>query len=221
MICQSLSHVEVIGNDVRCGRYDLIGTNGAIILPNCWSASIKPGMNIKMEMWPRSANPNLMQPWNAPARRPLDSGVSQQSWADSPPPPPQPFPRPRGPGMYPPGVGLPRPPPGVGIPVGMPPPPPPPGQMRPVVITPGRTMRRRSSFSSNSSYSNSDSEVSETDPIESEECDFGIKFDYVQEQKEAKTSVKDLLIKWTHAVDVEFGNCYSSDSGTESSLTDD
>lgn len=34
------------------GHYDLIGTNGEIILPSVWESVIKPDLAITMHMWP-------------------------------------------------------------------------------------------------------------------------------------------------------------------------
>ncbi|KAI0487093.1 hypothetical protein F4859DRAFT_468158 [Xylaria cf. heliscus] len=45
-------HVDVIGPEVHRGRYDLVGPDGTIILPQTWDEIIQPGWNISMHMWP-------------------------------------------------------------------------------------------------------------------------------------------------------------------------
>jgi hypothetical protein len=34
------------------GRYDLIGPDGDIFLPQLWESSIQPGWNVSMALWP-------------------------------------------------------------------------------------------------------------------------------------------------------------------------
>lgn len=52
LIKQAFAHVEIIGPHVAEGRYDLIGPNGEIILPNIWAQMIEPDWSVTMHMWP-------------------------------------------------------------------------------------------------------------------------------------------------------------------------
>jgi hypothetical protein len=52
LIHQAFLHVDVIGNHVREGHYDLIGPDGEIILPQVWETMVKPDWGITMHMWP-------------------------------------------------------------------------------------------------------------------------------------------------------------------------
>jgi hypothetical protein len=52
LIKQCFLHVDVIGPHVQEGHYDLMGTDGTIILPQLWEAMIKPDCEITMFMWP-------------------------------------------------------------------------------------------------------------------------------------------------------------------------
>ncbi|TVY47862.1 hypothetical protein LOCC1_G001976 [Lachnellula occidentalis] len=52
MIRQAFLHVDIVGPQVQAGRYDLLGPDGDIILPNIWEAYIEPDMAITMHMWP-------------------------------------------------------------------------------------------------------------------------------------------------------------------------
>ena len=70
LIKQCFLHVDVIGQHVQEGHYDLMGPGGMIILPQLWETMIKPGWEITMYMWPipeppkkdkktKKAKPNL------------------------------------------------------------------------------------------------------------------------------------------------------------------
>ena len=52
LIKQAFLHVDVIGEHVHQGRYDLTGPDGEIILPQVWDTMIKPDWEISMHMWP-------------------------------------------------------------------------------------------------------------------------------------------------------------------------
>ncbi|KAI0449404.1 hypothetical protein F5B21DRAFT_49132 [Xylaria acuta] len=70
-------HVDVIGSEVREGHYDLVGPDGAIILPQTWEEIIQPGWNISMHMWPM-----------APSGPPQPPGLNILASGLSPPPAP-------------------------------------------------------------------------------------------------------------------------------------
>lgn len=57
LVEQAFAHIEDIGRDVLDGRYDLMGPDGRIILPQVWEMVIQPDWDIKMELWPVPANP--------------------------------------------------------------------------------------------------------------------------------------------------------------------
>ena len=52
LIKQCFLHVDVIGQHVKEGQYDLVGPDGTIILPQLWETMIRPGWEITMSMWP-------------------------------------------------------------------------------------------------------------------------------------------------------------------------
>ena len=52
LIRQAFLHVDVIGEHVHQGHYDLLGPDGEIILPQVWETMIQPDWDISMHMWP-------------------------------------------------------------------------------------------------------------------------------------------------------------------------
>jgi hypothetical protein len=208
-------HVDILGPHVIEGHYDVLGPDGQIILPSCWEGTVKPGMSFTMHMWPMDA---ITKP---PPRPYISAGV--------PPPFPRPPlpPVPHGHGIA--GTRLPLPPAPVSLGMPAPPRPPvfplgPPRPPLPVIIKSRRRIRSRYSNGSLSSYCSDSDELYSDSDVENEEADLGIKIDLAEEKKEAKLSVKELLIKWTNAVDVDVAEStsYSStDSDTETSLVDD
>lgn len=62
LIKQAFTHVEVIGQHVQEGHYDLIGPDGEIILPVVWDKTIQPGWQISMRMWPGTDRPPMPGP---------------------------------------------------------------------------------------------------------------------------------------------------------------
>jgi hypothetical protein len=52
LIKQCFLHVDVIGQHVQEGHYDLMGPGGVIILPQLWETMVKPDWEITMSMWP-------------------------------------------------------------------------------------------------------------------------------------------------------------------------
>ncbi|KAG9243615.1 hypothetical protein BJ878DRAFT_110706 [Calycina marina] len=52
LIKQAFMHVDLLGEQVAQGHYDLIGPNGEIILPQVWETMIEPDWSITMHMWP-------------------------------------------------------------------------------------------------------------------------------------------------------------------------
>ncbi|KFY60055.1 hypothetical protein V496_05455 [Pseudogymnoascus sp. VKM F-4515 (FW-2607)] len=61
LIFQAFQHIGHLGPLVREGKYDLIGPDGEIILPQVWETYIKPDMSITMHMWP-IPEPDTLQP---------------------------------------------------------------------------------------------------------------------------------------------------------------
>lgn len=70
LIRQAFLHVEVIGEHVNKGYYDLVGPSGDIILPQVWDTVIQPGWAITMHMWPMPEEPKLPK---KPSPPPSDS----------------------------------------------------------------------------------------------------------------------------------------------------
>lgn len=114
LIKQCFLHVDVIGPHVMEGHYDLIGSNGEIILPIVWESLIEPGWSITMHMWPLpEPKPNPLGPppghYFNPTKRPSKNSKNRHR---GPPPPPPGWPGP--PPLPPPSTqraGLPPPPP--------------------------------------------------------------------------------------------------------------
>ena len=52
LIKQAFLHVDIVGEQVRQGHYDLFGQDGVIILPEVWETFVQPGWEITMQMWP-------------------------------------------------------------------------------------------------------------------------------------------------------------------------
>ncbi|KAK6381032.1 uncharacterized protein PV06_10773 [Exophiala oligosperma] len=52
LINQAFAHVEGLADAVLAGRYDLIGPDKEIIMPNYWESTIEPDMHISMMLWP-------------------------------------------------------------------------------------------------------------------------------------------------------------------------
>lgn len=71
LIKQAFIHVDVIGPHVQEGHYDLISSEGEIILPPLWSATIKPGDTVSMRMWPEKEAPRPPQPSFPSPGRPM------------------------------------------------------------------------------------------------------------------------------------------------------
>nr|POE63362.1 hypothetical protein CFP56_04265 [Quercus suber] len=54
LIRQAFLHVDVLGEHVHAGHYDLTGPDGEIILPQVWDTMIQPDVEVTMHMWPMS-----------------------------------------------------------------------------------------------------------------------------------------------------------------------
>jgi hypothetical protein len=67
LIRQASDHIEAIGPFVQEGRYDLVGPDGEIILPQVWEMMIQPGWAIAMYMWPLPDRPSTPGPPLSPA----------------------------------------------------------------------------------------------------------------------------------------------------------
>ena len=70
LIRQAFLHVEIIGPHVADGHYDLVGSNGEIILPQVWDTMIEPDAMITMHMWPLPEPPPKEEEKEKPADPP-------------------------------------------------------------------------------------------------------------------------------------------------------
>ena len=52
LINQAFAHIDNLAEHVMHGRYDLIGPDKEIIMPNYWDSTIEPDMHITMMLWP-------------------------------------------------------------------------------------------------------------------------------------------------------------------------
>ncbi|RMZ14151.1 hypothetical protein D0860_02222 [Hortaea werneckii] len=57
LIRQAFLHIDLIGEHVHQGHYDLTGPDGEIILPQVWDTMIQPDWEITMHMWPMPEPP--------------------------------------------------------------------------------------------------------------------------------------------------------------------
>lgn len=95
LIKQAFLHVDIIGPHVHQGRYDLIGPDGEIILPQVWEMMIQPDWLITMHMWPMPEPPaTLLETSIRPKAKKRQSNqnkayktTSDSKAAVSPPPP--------------------------------------------------------------------------------------------------------------------------------------
>ncbi|KAL8899242.1 MAG: hypothetical protein Q9207_006295 [Kuettlingeria erythrocarpa] len=88
LIRQAFLHVEIIGPHVAQGHYDLVGPDGAIILPQVWESTVQPDWMIIMQMWRMSESPPPPPP--APPEGAADAVVISRADSAVPPPPPPP-----------------------------------------------------------------------------------------------------------------------------------
>jgi hypothetical protein len=52
LINQAFAHIDNLAEHVMNGRYDLIGPDKEIIMPNYWESTVEPDMHITMMLWP-------------------------------------------------------------------------------------------------------------------------------------------------------------------------
>ncbi|KAI9662253.1 MAG: hypothetical protein M1821_008419 [Bathelium mastoideum] len=84
LICQAFQHVDVLGQHVLDGHYDLMGPSGEIVLPQVWHNVVEPDWSVTMHMWPLEELQSKYPPNEVPKRTP--------SPPRPPPPPPLPLP---------------------------------------------------------------------------------------------------------------------------------
>lgn len=111
LICHAFAHVELIGQMVADGNYDLIGPSGEIILPQIWETVLEPDWTVTMHMWPIKEVPSekppppgmtMRHPIHPPGKRggrasPGPHSGRERGGPPRPPPAP-PAPIPEGPG---------------------------------------------------------------------------------------------------------------------------
>ena len=78
LIKQAFLHVESIGPHVLDGHYDLVDSEGQVILPSTWAETIKPGAFVTMHMWP------MKEPPPPPVPSPLFPGRPMKNIPPSP-----------------------------------------------------------------------------------------------------------------------------------------
>lgn len=79
LIDAAFLHVDGIGPHVVAGHYDLVGPEGAIILPLTWDQTIQPGWDISMMMWPtEQPNPQPPRPLAGPPPPPLGQRLEEE-----------------------------------------------------------------------------------------------------------------------------------------------
>ncbi|KAL1881251.1 hypothetical protein Daus18300_001103 [Diaporthe australafricana] len=218
---EAFNHVKVIGPHVMEGHFDLITSDGHIILPHLWATTVKPGAAIDMRMWPVTTSlrgfygepPFVVPNSESQARHLARMRQVQQQRMNAMRTPPHAIP------MRPP-MGMPMGMPHGGHPPPMHRPPPPPGM--PVfvdIVDGGRPMKRTA-------------EAYSKDDITEKEDEQMMFVDFVEELEKTKTTtVADLLTRFTNLKDVPDDDCLanllntdsdydSDDSGTSSSSSE-
>ncbi|KAK8221189.1 hypothetical protein IWZ01DRAFT_490085 [Phyllosticta capitalensis] len=84
LIKQAFLHVDVIGQHVHDGHYDLVGPDGEIILPQVWETVVQPDWTVTMHMWPMEEPPFPGRPM--PPSLPFST---EHDWVQLGMPPPQ------------------------------------------------------------------------------------------------------------------------------------
>ena len=80
LIREAFLHVDVLGPHVAEGHYDLLHSDGYIILPSLWEAMVQPGWTVNMHMWP------IPEP--KPEPKPEEPAVEVVEVPEVAPPPP-------------------------------------------------------------------------------------------------------------------------------------
>jgi hypothetical protein len=175
LIDQAFLHVDVIGNHVNEGHYDLLNEEGKIILPEVFETMVKPGSKISQHMWPIPAPPNK-RPVGPP---PPPPGAN---FGGLPPPPVQ----------RPAGAGLGGPPVIVNL-----------ERKQPLPSGPPKpTLGVLSWMAGNHGHGTDDSSILVSDPdIADEPEDLGLEIDFEKEEENAKLNLGELLAKFTNATD--------------------
>ncbi|KAF2169419.1 hypothetical protein M409DRAFT_52661 [Zasmidium cellare ATCC 36951] len=71
LIKQAFLHVDVIGDHVHQGHYDLTGPDGEIILPQVWDTMVQPDWEITMHLWPMEDPSPMRSPMPDPMPDPM------------------------------------------------------------------------------------------------------------------------------------------------------
>lgn len=85
LIRQAFLHVDIIGQHVAEGHYDLVGPNGDIILPQVWETVVEPDWTITMHMWPIPEKPKDPEP-PPPPPEPVEEEIAAVPVVEVPPP---------------------------------------------------------------------------------------------------------------------------------------
>ena len=52
LIIQAFAHIENLAHAVEDGRYDLLGPDKEVIMPDYWDQQVEPDMHVTMMLWP-------------------------------------------------------------------------------------------------------------------------------------------------------------------------
>jgi len=88
LIKQAFLHVDVIGPHVNEGHYDLVDSDGQIVLPQIWQFMVKPDWEVVMHMWPMP-EPVTERNYALPPPPPLDMHIPMMTAPPPGPPLPQ------------------------------------------------------------------------------------------------------------------------------------
>jgi hypothetical protein len=70
LISQAFLHIDSMSTGVLEGQFDLLNSDGEIIMPTYWDSVIQPGWHITMQMWP------LVNPAHSPVPLPIPQPVT-------------------------------------------------------------------------------------------------------------------------------------------------
>ncbi|KAK2604232.1 hypothetical protein N8I77_007178 [Diaporthe amygdali] len=83
-------HFESLRRSVQKGRYDLLGPDNTVILPETWESVVRPGMSITMKMWPNAEVSHGVSP-STPPHQPPEQRPPGAPGVGRPPRPPRPI----------------------------------------------------------------------------------------------------------------------------------
>ena len=79
LLTHAFAHIDVVGEHVAQGHYDIIDPDGNIILPSLWDITVQPDWSVKQMLWP------LPDPVDTTDQHDVHAGKPPSPPADMPP----------------------------------------------------------------------------------------------------------------------------------------